>query len=102
MNYYNVPSPTDLSLDATEAHFQNAKPVLVAALKGGGGTSEFIRALVWSIYNGRENVNMLSLCSLDNDHASAVIALIHLRVARRGEAETLLRDLLDESGELDR
>jgi hypothetical protein len=101
MNVYKVQSPDDLSLDDPEAHFENAKALLVASLRDKGGTSEFIRALLWSMYNGRVDVKMTSLCSLDSDHANAVLALIHLRVAYRGEAETLLRELLRESGELD-
>ncbi len=100
MNTYKVQSPDQIDIGDPVEKFENAKPLLIASLKGGhSGSSEFIRNLLWSIYNGRREVKMLSLCNLDEDHANAVLALIHLRVALKGEAETLLRSLLIDSGE---
>jgi hypothetical protein len=101
MNAYKVQSPDQIDIDDSIEKFENAKPLLIASLKDRCSSSEFIRDLLWSIYNGRREVKMLSLCNLDEDHANAVLALIHLRVALKGEAETLLRNLLIESGEVD-
>lgn len=80
-----------------------AGPILIRALRTGTGQSEKVSSIIWSAWNGCNQVGLCdALCGLDTDIADAVVSLIAARAHLGGDADDLIRDILNESGEMDR
>ncbi len=76
-----------------------ATPTLVTAIRHGSGQSRKIEALLWSLWNDDHPVNLCdTLSGLDTRIAVAVIAMIAARIHLGGDADDILKTIIDESG----
>lgn len=76
-----------------------ATPTLVVAIRHQSGQSRKIEAILWSLWNDEHPVSLGdALSGLDTDLAVAVIAMISASSHGDGEADDLLRDIIDQSG----
>lgn len=76
-----------------------ATPVLVDALRHQSGQSRKIENLLWSVWNDTHHVNLCSeLAGLDTKLARAVMAMISARAHMGGDADELLRKIIEQSG----
>jgi hypothetical protein len=75
-------------------------PILLAAIRTPSGQGEKVRAILKSLWNGEPGHNEIGLCDalagLDHELADAVLAAIAARLFLAGDADSLLRPLLDE------
>ena len=73
--------------------------VLVTAIRSGGGQGRRVEELLWSAWNGDYKTGLCdSLTGLDSAIAEAVIAMLAARAHMGGDADNLLRQLIDASG----
>lgn len=72
---------------------------LSRAIASGGGQGRRIAAMVWSLWNGVNKVGLCDvLCGLDAELQDALLAIIRDRMARSGDADEVLRVILQDSG----
>lgn len=93
--------PDQLTADNPIAAFESAIPLLLEILPIYCGSSDLVREIVWSVYNGHP-VSLKRLHILDQDRKDAVLAIINLRMVPYNSSEERLKNLLEESGELKR
>ncbi len=78
------------------ADLEAATPILVAALRHHSGQSRKIEAILLSLWNDDHAVNLCdTLSGLDSKLAQAVVAMIAARAHLSGDADDLLRPILD-------
>lgn len=81
----------------------DASPILIRAIRGRSGQGERVAAIARSVWNGCHQVGLCdALAGLDYPVAKAVIALIAARAHMGGDADELIRVILEESGEMER
>jgi len=84
---------------AARANLETAVPVLVDALSHQSGQSRKIEALLWSCWSDTHTVNLCdALSGLDSRLAQAAVAMIADRAHMAGDADDLLRAIIDQSG----
>lgn len=93
--------PDQLTADDPIAAFESAIPLLLEILPINCGSSDLVRKIVWSTFNGHP-VSLHRLHILDQDRKDAVLAVINLRMVPYSNSEELLRNLLEKSGEFKR
>jgi hypothetical protein len=75
-------------------------PILLAAIRTPSGQGAKVRAILKSLWNGEPGHNEIGLCDvlagLNHELAEAVLAAIAARLFLGGDADSLLRPLLDE------
>jgi hypothetical protein len=75
-------------------------PILLAAIRTQSGQAAKVRAILKSLWNGEPGHNEIGLCDvlagLDHELAEAILAAIAARLFLGGDADSLLRPLLDE------
>lgn len=87
-----------LAADARAA-LTAATPSLVAAIRHQSGQSRKVEVLLWSLWNDEHPVSLGdALSGLDSELAVAVLAMIAARAHGGGEADDLLRSIIDQSG----
>jgi hypothetical protein len=85
--------------DQARADLETAVPELIAAIQHHSGQSQKIENLLWSCWNDEHQVNLCdSLSGLDARLAKAAIAMIAGRAHLGGDADDMLRKIIDESG----
>lgn len=94
-------NPIPLTADDPTLAFESAIPLLHEILPHRCGSSDLVRNVLWSIYNGHP-VSLDRLASLDKDRKDAVLAIINIRMDPYGYSEQWLHDVLEDSGELER
>jgi hypothetical protein len=77
------------------AELEAATPILVSAIRHHSGQSRKIETILWSVWGG-ELCN--ALAGLDTGLAQAVIAMIAARAHLSGDADGMLRKIIDLSG----
>ena len=81
------------------ADLESSIEVLVKAIGCGSGQAAKIERLVWSIWNDDHPVRLCDcFCGLDTNLGIAVLAMIAARIHLGGDADDLLRRIIDESG----
>lgn len=76
-----------------------ATPVLINAIRHHSGQSGKVEKILWSCWNDEHPVSLCeTLAGLDSDLTVAVLALIAARAHLGGEADELLRTIIDQSG----
>jgi hypothetical protein len=75
-------------------------PILLVAIRTPSGQGAKVRAILKSLWNGEPGMNEIGLCDvlagLDHELAEAILAAIAARLFLGGDADSLLRPLLDE------
>ena len=85
--------------DQARADLTTATPILVAAIRHHSGQSAKIEALLWSLWNDDHQLNLCSeLAGLDSKLAQAAVAMIAARTHMAGDADDLLRQIINQSG----
>ncbi len=77
------------------AGLEAATPDLIAAIRHGSGQSAKVEAILWSCWNGDL---CDALAGLDANLAKAVVAMISARAHLAGDADDLLRKIIQQSG----
>lgn len=77
------------------ANLEAATPMIVAAIRHQSGQSRKVEAILWSAWNG-DLCDMLA--GLDSNLADAVIQMIAARAHMAGEADDMLRRIIQQSG----
>ena len=72
-----------------------ATPLLIAAIRHGSGQSAKVEAILWSCWNGDL---CDALAGLDANLANAVVAMISARAHLAGDADDMVRKIIQESG----
>jgi hypothetical protein len=73
--------------------------VLVTVIRSGGGQGRRVEELLWSAWNGDYKTGLCdSLTGLDSAIAEAVIAMLAARAHMGGDADDLLRKIIEDSG----
>ena len=81
--------------DHARPNLEAATPALIAAIRHGSGQSAKVEAILWSCWNG----NLCdALAGLDASLANPVVAMIAARAHLGGDADGLLRRIIQESG----
>lgn len=81
------------------ADLEAATPILVAAIQHHSGQSRKIENLLWSVWNDDHQVNLSDcLSGLDAKLAQAAVAMVAGRAHLAGDADELLRAIIDGSG----
>lgn len=81
------------------ANLEAATPILIDALRHHSGQSAKLARILWSLWNDEHTVNLCdSLAGLDAKLARAAVALIAARAHCGGDADDLLRVIIDQSG----
>lgn len=76
-----------------------AKPVLVEALRHHSGQSAKLARILWSIWSDTHTVNLCdALAGLDAKLAQAAIVMVAARAHLGGDADGLLRQIIEQSG----
>ena len=76
-----------------------AVAALANAIAMGSGQGSRIEEVVWSLWNGSNKVGLCdALCGLDGNLQEALLAVIRHRMAAGGDADDVLRAILDISG----
>jgi hypothetical protein len=76
-----------------------ATPVLIDALRNKSGQSRKIEKILWSLWNDEHPISLCdNLAGLDTKLAQAVIGMISARAHLGGDADDLLRQIIDQSG----
>ena len=84
---------------AARADLDTATPALVAAIRHRSGQSRKVEAILWSLWNDENPTSLCdALSGLDTAVTVAVIAMITARAHGGGEADDLLREIIDQSG----
>lgn len=86
---------------ATQARvdLEAAVPVLIDAIRHQSGQSTKIENLLWSCWSDTHPVNLCSeLAGLDSKLAQAAVAMISGRAHMGGDADGLIRKIIDISG----
>lgn len=94
-------APNILTAEDPVGAFESAIPLLVEILPDKCSSSELVREIVWSAYNGHP-VSLNRLHILDQDRKDAVLAVINLRMDPYSRSAERLKNLLEESGEFKR
>lgn len=85
--------------DQARAELTAAMPVLIAAIRHGSGQSAKLETLLWSVWNDDHQVSLCdALSGLDAKLAQAAVAMIAARAHLSGDADDLLRRIIDGSG----
>lgn len=85
--------------DQARADLTDAIPVLVDALRYQSGQSRKVEALLWSTWNDTHPVNVCdALSGLDSKLAQAAVAMVAARAHLGGNADELIRQIIDQSG----
>jgi hypothetical protein len=80
------------------ADLETATPILIEAINNGSGQSRKIETILWSLWNDDHQVNLCdSLSGLDPKLARVAVAMIAARAHMAGDADDLLRRIIDES-----
>ena len=78
-----------------------ATPTLIDALRHGSGQSRKIENLLWSCWSDTHQVNLCdALAGLDACLAQAVVAMISARTYLGGDADKIIRTIIDKSASL--
>ena len=77
------------------ASLEAATPALITAIRHGSGQSAKVEAILWSCWNGDL---CDALAGLDANLAKAVVAMIAARAHLAGDADDLLRKIIQQSG----
>ena len=81
------------------AELEAATPALIAAIRHGSGQSAKLERILWSLWDDDHPVNLCdTLSGLDSKLAQAAVAMIAARAFMAGDADELLRRIIDESG----
>lgn len=81
------------------ADLEAAVPILVAALCHHSGQSRKIENLLWSVWTDGHQVNLSdTLAGLDARLARAIVAMIAARAHMAGDADDLIRQIIEGSG----
>lgn len=81
--------------------FQSSHSVLIAAIRSGGGQGRRVEELLWSTWNGDYKTGLCdALTGLDPAIAEAVIAMLAARAHMGGDADDLLRKVIEDSGSI--
>jgi hypothetical protein len=86
---------------AADAHADlvAATPALIAAIRYQSGQSAKVEKILWACWNDDHQVNLCdTLAGLDTAVTVAVLALIGARAHLGGEADDMLRKIIDDSG----
>jgi hypothetical protein len=85
--------------DQARADLTAATPVLVDALRHDSGQSRKIENLLWSVWSDTHPVNLCdALSGLDIKLAEAAVAMVAARAHLGGDADDLLRKIIEQSG----
>jgi hypothetical protein len=83
----------------TVEELEMATPILIAAIRHRSGQSRKVEAILWSVWNDSHPVALCdALSGLDTEIAVAALALIAARLYLAGDADYLLRKIIDDSG----
>jgi hypothetical protein len=83
------------------ADLEAATPVLVAALQHDSGQSRKIRNILWSCWNDDLQINLCTeLAGIDSRLAQAAVAMIGARAHLSGDADEMLRRIIDTDREV--
>lgn len=81
------------------ADLEAATPVIIDALRHNSGQSAKLEKILWSVWNDDHQVNLCSeLSGLDSKLAQAAVAMIAARAHLGGNADNMLRMIIDQSG----
>lgn len=81
------------------AELEAAVPILVAALRHHSGQSAKVEKLLWNCWSDTHQVNLCSeLAGLDARLAHAAVSMIAARAYLGGDADDLIRRIIDQSG----
>lgn len=81
------------------AELEAATPLLIEAIRHGSGQSEKLERILWSCWNDDHQVNLCdALAGLDSKLAQAAVAMIGARAYLAGDADNILRQIIDQSG----
>lgn len=84
---------------AAKANLEASIATLVRAVQTGSGQGRRIEELLWSCWNGQNKTGLCdSLTGLDSAIAEAAIAMLAARAHLGGDADYLLRQIIDQSG----
>jgi hypothetical protein len=82
--------------DHARAELIAATPILVNSLRNHSGQSQKIKNILWSVWSDEHPVSLCdTLAGLDTDLAVAVLALIAARAHLDGDADELLRTIIN-------
>lgn len=82
-----------------KATLEASIPILVRAIQTGSGQGRRIEELLWSCWNGQNKTGLCdSLTGLDSSIAEAAIAMLATRAHLGGDADPLLKRIINESG----
>lgn len=85
--------------EESAANLEANIPLLVRAIATKSGQGRRMEGLLWSVWNDEHKVNLCdTLCGLDPDLAQAVIALVAARAHMAGDADGLIRRIIEQSG----
>jgi hypothetical protein len=85
--------------DQAWADLTAAIPVLVEALRHQSGQSRKIENLLWSVWSDTHPVKLCdALAGLDISLAQAAVAMVAARAHLGGDADDLIRTIIDQSG----
>lgn len=78
------------------ADLEAATPILVDALRHHSGQSAKVEKILWALWNDEHQVNLCdTLAGLDSKLAHAVLAMIAARAHLGGDADNLLRTIIN-------
>ena len=89
----SIPRQRKLASQA-RAELAAATPLLIAAILHGSGQSAKIEHVLWGCWNGEM---CDALAGLDTNIAEAVLAIISARAFMGGDADELLRQIIEKS-----
>ena len=78
-----------------QINLEAATPALIAAIRHGSGQSAKVEAILWSCWNGHL---CDALAGLDENLAEAAVAMVAARAHLAGDADDLLREIIQQSG----
>lgn len=81
--------------DQARTNLEIAIPSLIAAIRHGSGQSVKVEMILWSCWNGEL---CDALAGLDANLADAVVKIISARCHLAGDADDLLREIIQKSG----
>lgn len=81
------------------AELETSVPLLIEAIRHQSGQSRKIEKILWSLWNDEHQVNLCSeLAGLDCKIAKAAISMIAARAYLSGDADDLLRTIIEKGG----
>jgi len=85
--------------EQARADLEAAAPILISALRHQSGQARKIESLLWSCWNDDHAVNLCdTLAGLDAKLAQAAVAMIAARAHLAGNADDMLRKIIQETG----